>query len=71
MLDILAEVLGLMDEPRHAQRLMTELATSAVRPEHRALAEAASCAVHDTCPEMPTDGAARLVAARSLGEDVQ
>lgn len=118
MLDVLAQVLGLMDEPTLARDLMARLAKD-VRPEHSPLAEAASCApeagatpgarasttvcvvgtpcgaparvavffepltgavtdridvadqVHAVCPEMLTDAAARLVAARSLGEDLQ
>lgn len=43
MIDLLAELLGLMDEPRHAERLMASLAARDVRPEHRALVEAAAC----------------------------
>lgn len=114
---ILAELLGLMDEPRHAQRMMDRLAAEAVRPEHRALVEAGSCAfetieepgtrmratfcrfdtpcgvpvawpvhfepitgavsdvwdlaygVHDACPTMLTDDAARRMAEVAAEND--
>lgn len=44
MLDILAQALGLMDEPTLARTLVERLAED-VRPEHRALAEAAACGI--------------------------